>query len=68
MINFDRQGTLKMKKPQVISAQAQKRRGPMRYMLSASLAKVTVWERRKQAATEALGVGVVSLIFEEVGE
>lgn len=40
----------------------------MRYMLSASLAKVTVWERRKQAATEALGVGVVSLIFEEVGE
>ena len=52
--SFDRQGTLKMKKPQVISAQAQNRRGPMKYMLSVDLAKVTVWARRKQAAIEAL--------------
>lgn len=51
--SFDRQGTLKMKKPQVISAQAQNRRGPMKYMLSVDLAKVTVWARRKQAAIEA---------------
>lgn len=43
-----------MKKPQVISAQAQNRRGPIRYMLSELLAKATVWIRRKIAATEAL--------------
>ncbi|PYH87362.1 hypothetical protein BO71DRAFT_489628 [Aspergillus ellipticus CBS 707.79] len=54
--SLDRQGMLKMKNPQVISAQAQKRRGPIMYILSASLAKDTVCARRKQAAIEALGV------------
>lgn len=53
---LERHGILKMKKPQVISAQAQKRRGPMRNMLSASVAKVTVWARRKHAASEALSL------------
>lgn len=55
MISFERQGTLKMKKPQVISAQAQKRSGPMRYIVSVEPANVIVWARRKHAATEALG-------------
>jgi hypothetical protein len=54
MMSFERQGTLRMKKPQVISPQAQKRSGPIRYIVSVVLAKPTVWARRKQAATEAL--------------
>lgn len=41
-IILGRQGMLRMKNPHVISAHAQKRRGPMKYMLSVVLAKVTV--------------------------
>lgn len=54
MMSLERQGTLKMKNPQAISPQAQKRRGPIRYIVSVVFAKPTVWARRKQAATEAL--------------
>jgi hypothetical protein len=54
MMSFDRQGTLRMKKPQVISPQAQKRSGPIRYIVSVVFANPTVWARRKQAAMQAL--------------
>lgn len=50
------QGTPRMKKPQVISAQAQKRSGAMKYILSASWAKLIVVDRRTVAAIEALFV------------
>lgn len=61
-MSFERQGTLRIKKPQVISPQAQNNSGPMRYMVSVVLAKATVWERRKHAATEALVEDDVSSI------
>jgi hypothetical protein len=64
MMSFDRQGTLRMKKPQVISPQAQKRSGPIRYIVSVVFAKPTVWARRKQGATEALCRSSVSLLDE----
>lgn len=47
LMSLGRQGMQKMKKPQVTSASAQNRRGPMTYMRSVSLAKVMVWSRRK---------------------
>lgn len=49
-----KQGTQRMKKPHVISAHAQNRSGPMKYMVSLSFAKVTVVERRTLAPTHAL--------------
>jgi hypothetical protein len=54
LIILERQGMLKMKKPQVISPHAQNKIGLMRYMLSGSFANLIVWDKRKQAATEAL--------------
>ena len=58
-----------MKKPQVISAQAQNRRGPMRYIVSVSLAKATVFTSRKIAAIQALcqdiSSGLMMLWIEE---
>ena len=62
MMSLDRQGTLRMKNPQVISPQAQESSGPMRYMVSVVLAKATVWERRKHATTEALKESDVSWV------
>lgn len=53
-ISLGKQGTLKMKNPAVISAHAQKSRGPIKYILSASWEKEIVWARRKQAAIQAL--------------
>lgn len=49
-----KQGTQRMKKPQVISAQAQKRSGAMKYMVSFSWAKVTVVAKRMLPEMDAL--------------
>jgi hypothetical protein len=46
--------TERMRNPHAVSASAQKSRGPIYHMVSASLEKVTVWSRRKPAATHAL--------------
>lgn len=48
------QGTPRTKKPHVVSAQAQKRSGAIKYILSSSCEKVIVVDRRTVAEIEAL--------------